>query len=55
MAFVPGTAFFADGTGKKTARMNFSYCNEATIEEGVRRLGVAVKRMLVTVSRGARA
>jgi 2-aminoadipate transaminase len=55
VAFVPGTAFFADGTGKNTARMNFSYCDEATIEEGIRRLGLAVKRTISRVSRAAHA
>ncbi len=46
VAFVPGTSFFADGTGKNTARLNFSYCNEQTIEEGIHRLSVAVKQVL---------
>jgi 2-aminoadipate transaminase len=46
VAFVPGTSFFADGGGRNTARLNFSYCNEATIEEGVRRLGMALKTFL---------
>jgi 2-aminoadipate transaminase len=46
VAFVPGTSFFADGTGRNTARLNFSYCNEKTIEEGIYRLSVAVKRFV---------
>ncbi len=46
VAFVPGTSFFADGTGRNTARLNFSYCNEKTIEEGIHRLSVAVKQVL---------
>ena len=46
VAFVPGTSFFADGTGRNTARLNFSYCNEKTIEEGIYRLSVAVKRFI---------
>ncbi len=46
VAFVPGTSFFADGTGRNTARLNFSYCNEKTIDEGIRRLGVAVKTFI---------
>jgi 2-aminoadipate transaminase len=46
VAFVPGTSFFADGTGRNTARLNFSYSDEKTIEEGIRRLGVALKTFM---------
>jgi 2-aminoadipate transaminase len=46
VAFVPGTSFFADGTGRNTARLNFSYCDEKTIEEGVYRLSVALKTFM---------
>jgi 2-aminoadipate transaminase len=53
VAFVPGTAFFADGTGKNTARLNFSYCNEETIEEGIRRLGIAVRTFIAKQAAGA--
>jgi 2-aminoadipate transaminase len=38
VAFVPGQAFFADGGGKNTLRLNFSNSDEARIEEGMRRL-----------------
>jgi 2-aminoadipate transaminase len=39
VAFVPGDAFFTDGTGANTLRLNFSHPNPAKIEVGIRRLG----------------
>lgn len=39
VAFVPGHAFFADGTGTNTLRLSFSRTDEATIDEGIARLG----------------
>jgi DNA-binding transcriptional MocR family regulator len=39
VAFVPGRAFFADGSGENTLRMSFSSSNEEKIEEGIARLG----------------
>ncbi len=39
MAFVPGQAFFADGSGSNTLRLSFSNSNEAQIEDGITRLG----------------
>ena len=39
VAFVPGHAFFADGSGTNTMRLSFSRTDEAVIEEGVARLG----------------
>lgn len=39
VAFVPGKAFFADGSGTNTLRLSFSCANEAMIEEGISRLG----------------
>ena len=39
VAFVPGRAFFADGSNVNTIRLNFSRPNEQTIEEGIGRLG----------------
>lgn len=46
VAFVPGNCFYPRGGGERTMRLNFSYCNADTIEEGVRRLGAAVDRAL---------
>lgn len=39
LAFVPGRAFHADGSGANTLRLSFSCADEATIEEGMKRLG----------------
>jgi len=38
VTFVPGQAFFANGGGENTLRLNFSNADVATIEEGMRRL-----------------
>jgi DNA-binding transcriptional MocR family regulator len=45
VAFVPGRAFFADGSNGNTMRLSFSCAGEAMIEEGISRLG----RLLKTV------
>jgi DNA-binding transcriptional MocR family regulator len=39
VAYVPGTAFYADGRGRDRMRLAFCYPTESDIEEGVRRLG----------------
>ena len=39
VAFVPGRAFFADGSGGNTIRLSFSRADEAAIDEGIKRLG----------------
>lgn len=39
VAFVPGRAFFPDGSGANTIRLSFSNSDEDTIREGIRRLG----------------
>ncbi len=39
IAFVPGAAFFPDGSGTNTLRLNFSSPDEAQISEGIARLG----------------
>lgn len=46
VAYIPGTYFFTDGSGKNTMRLNFSYSNEETIFEGIRRLGDVFKQVL---------
>lgn len=38
LAFVPGRAFFADGSNANTLRLSFTLGNEAIIEEGIARL-----------------
>ena len=39
VAFVPGGAFFADGSGQNTLRLSFSLADQTMIDEGIRRLG----------------
>lgn len=46
VAFVPGRAFFADGSGGNTLRLSFSCANEALIEEGISRLGKLLKEAI---------
>lgn len=46
VAFVPGVAFHSDGGGRNTARLNFSYSNPQAIEEGIRRLGRVLERVI---------
>lgn len=50
VAFVPGRAFFADGSGANTLRLSFSCADERQIREGITRLGRAVRRELSGVS-----
>ena len=46
VAFVPGNAFYVDGGGNNTLRLNFSNSDEEKIEDGVKRLAEVIKRML---------
>lgn len=46
VAFVPGTAFYADASGHNTLRLNFSYVAPAKIDEGIKRLGTVLKAVL---------
>jgi DNA-binding transcriptional MocR family regulator len=43
VAFVPGGAFFFDGSARNTMRLSFSLAGEAEIEEGIARLGRLVR------------
>lgn len=45
IAFVPGQAFFADGTGQNTLRLSFSVLPEAEIHEGIKRLGLLLRQV----------
>jgi 2-aminoadipate transaminase len=47
VVFVPGKAFYVDGGGENTLRLNFSNSDEEKIEEGIKRLAKVIKRMLV--------
>lgn len=42
VAFVPGPAFFANGGGSATMRLNFSHATPERITEGVQRLSTAI-------------
>ena len=45
MAYVPGFAFYPGGVGGDHAmRLSFSYANEELINEGIYRLGMAMKK-----------
>jgi len=46
VAYVPGQSFFVNGSGKNTMRLNFSYPSIDEIEEGMKRLGQAIKERL---------
>jgi DNA-binding transcriptional MocR family regulator len=46
VAFVPGAAFYDDGSGKNTMRLNFSNATPEKIEEGIARLGAVIQRAL---------
>ena len=46
VAFVPGAAFFADGSGKNTMRLNFTNACVGRIEEGATRLGRCLHRVM---------
>jgi len=43
VAFVPGTAFFADGTGQSHLRLSYCYPEPDRIREGVRRLSTVLE------------
>jgi len=45
-AFVPGNAFYVDGGGNNTLRLNFSNSDEEKIEEGIKRLANIIKKSL---------
>lgn len=45
VAFVPGEAFYLDDPELNTLRLNFSNSNNAKIEEGIKRLGNAIKNL----------
>jgi len=46
VAFVPGHAFFADGSGRNTLRLSYSTSTEGKIAEGIARLGQLITRAL---------
>jgi DNA-binding transcriptional MocR family regulator len=46
VAYVPGTGFYADGTGGGNMRLNFSFPPPDRIREGVRRLAGVMEQDL---------
>jgi 2-aminoadipate transaminase len=55
VAYVPGTAFYPDGSGRNRMRLAFCYPPEERIEEGVRRLGKLLVEMEDAGGTGVRA
>lgn len=53
VAFVPGGAFFTDGTGRNTLRMSYSLPPPEQIEAGVARLGRLIGRKLGKLEKAA--
>jgi DNA-binding transcriptional MocR family regulator len=47
VAFVPGGAFFADGSGQNTIRLSFSLPPTEVIDQGVTRLAAAMRDVMV--------
>jgi DNA-binding transcriptional MocR family regulator len=46
VAFVPGQAFFADGSNENSLRLNFSLATEDTINTGIERLAGVIADMM---------
>lgn len=47
VAFVIGHVFYADGKGKNTMRLNFSFMNNEKIEEGIHRLAKVIQNEIL--------
>lgn len=48
VAFVIGEAFFCDDSGKNTMRLNFSFMDDANIDEGIKRLATAIRTLFAS-------
>ncbi|MCD6278517.1 MAG: PLP-dependent aminotransferase family protein [Desulfurococcales archaeon] len=46
VAYVPGAAFYADGSGRNTMRLNFSFPKPEEIEAGIRILSELIRKKL---------
>lgn len=46
VAYIHGAAFHADGGGRNTMRLNFSFSDDEIIEEGIKRLANVIKNEL---------
>jgi 2-aminoadipate transaminase len=53
VAYVPGTAFYPDGSGRDRLRLAFCYPPEEAITEGVRRLGALVSETMAASGEGS--
>ncbi|WP_061938557.1 PLP-dependent aminotransferase family protein [Aureimonas sp. AU22] len=49
VAFVPGSAFFADGSGRNTLRLSFTLADERAVTQGIPRLGRLVRDQLASL------
>jgi len=47
VAFVPGKAFYADGGGDNTLRLNYTNSGLEAIDVGIERLGRAIRRLMI--------
>ncbi len=48
VAFVPGNAFFCNGSGRNTMRINFSFSAPDLIEEGIKRLSGVIRDEMIS-------
>lgn len=46
VAYINGSVFFADGSGRNYIRLNYSFANESQIDEGIKRLGDLFKEKI---------
>ena len=46
VAYIHGKAFYVDGGGANSMRLNFSYSSNETIREGIKRLGMVIEKRL---------
>ena len=46
VAYVPGHAFYADGSGRNTLRLSFSLPSVAAIKEGIAKLGDLLREVI---------
>ena len=51
VAFVAGTTFFCNNEGRNTFRINFSFCGNNIIEEGIKRLAGVIRSAIEEKSR----
>ena len=48
VVYIAGDAFYPEGKNYNSLRLNFSYSNDSTIREGIRRLADVIKEELAT-------